>query len=64
LLQAESVRQAEEVRMKQEAKEATLRSTKERLDRLQAAWKEDQHLKEVCMLSSFGLCSGSISNTS
>lgn len=50
--------------MKQEAKEATLRSTKERLDRLQAAWKEDQHLKEVCMLSSFGLCSGSISNTS
>ena len=47
LLQAESVRKAEEERMKQEAKEVTLRAAKERLDRLQATWKEDQQLKEV-----------------
>lgn len=47
LRQAESVRKAEEERMKQEAKEATLRAAKERLERLQATWKEDQHLKEV-----------------
>jgi len=47
LVQAESVRKAEEERMKREAKEALLRANKERLDRLQAAWKEDQQLKEV-----------------
>lgn len=46
-LQAESVRKAEEERMRQEAKESILRANKERLDRLQAAWKEDQQLKEV-----------------
>ena len=46
-VQAESVRKAEEERMKQEAKEAALRAAKERLDRLQATWREDQHLKEV-----------------
>ena len=45
--QAESVRKAEEERMQREAKEALLRANKERLDRLQAAWKEDQQLKEV-----------------
>lgn len=33
--------------MRQEAKESILRANKERLDRLQAAWKEDQQLKEV-----------------
>lgn len=54
-VQAESVRKAEEARMKQEAKEATLRATKEKLDRLQAAWKEDQHLKEVPMLESYDI---------
>ena len=52
-VQAESVRKAEEARMKQEAKEATLRATKEKLGRLQAAWKEDQHLKEVPMLETY-----------
>ena len=46
-LQAESVRKAEEERLRQEAKESILRANKERLDRLQAAWKEDQQLKEV-----------------
>ena len=46
--QAETVRKAEEERMKQEAKETALRAAKERLDRLQATWREDQHLKEVC----------------
>ncbi|DBA73696.1 TPA: hypothetical protein ACH3X2_009676 [Trebouxia sp. C0005] len=45
--EAESVRKAEEERMKREAKEALLRANKERLDRLQAAWKEDQQLKEA-----------------
>lgn len=54
-VQAESVRKAEEARMKQEAKEATLRATKEKLDRLQAAWKEDQHLKEVPMLETYDI---------
>lgn len=49
--QAESVRKAEEERMKQEAKGAALRAAKERLDRLQATWREDQHLKEVCLPS-------------
>lgn len=41
------MRKAEEERMRQEAKEATLRAAKERLDRLQATWKEDQQLREV-----------------
>ena len=53
--QAESVRKAEEERMKREAKEALLRANKERLDRLQAAWKEDQQLKEVQQPCSFCL---------
>jgi len=53
--QAESVRKAEEERMKREAKEALLRANKERLDRLQAAWKEDQQLKEVQKTRSFCL---------
>ena len=35
--------------MKHEAKEATLRAAKERLERLQSTWREDQQLKEVCM---------------
>ena len=55
LVQAESVRKAEEERMKREAKEALLRANKERLDRLQAAWKEDQQLKEVPKPCSFCL---------
>ena len=46
-VQAESVRRAEQERMKQEAKEATLRAAKERLERLQSTWREDQQLKEV-----------------
>ena len=54
-VQAESVRKAEEERMKREAKEALLRANKERLDRLQAAWKEDQQLKEVPEPCSFCL---------
>ncbi len=41
--------------MKREAKEALLRANKERLDRLQAAWKEDQQLKEVRKPCSFCL---------
>lgn len=45
------MRKAEEERMRQEAKEATLRAAKERLDRLQATWKEDQQLREVGMPS-------------
>ncbi len=53
--QAESVRKTEEERMKREAKEALLRANKERLDRLQAAWKEDQQLKEVPKPRSFCL---------
>lgn len=48
-LQAESVRKAEEERMKQEVKDATLRAAKERLERLQSTWREDQQLKEVCI---------------
>ncbi|KAL3140102.1 hypothetical protein ABBQ38_004382 [Trebouxia sp. C0009 RCD-2024] len=45
--EAESVRKAEEERMKQEAKGAALRAAKDRLDRLQATWREDQHLQEA-----------------
>lgn len=48
-VQAESVRRAEEERMKQEVKDATLRAAKERLERLQSTWREDQQLKEVCI---------------
>ena len=41
--------------MKREAKEALFKANKERLDRLQAAWKEDQQLKEVQNSRSFCL---------
>ena len=59
-VQAESVRREEEERMKQEAKEATLRAAKERLERLQSTWREDQQLKEVCMSTPPFTCTCSI----